>query len=396
MSGLMKAAFAATLLGSYAFFASPAAAQETICIGVPASLSGPNAQAGESAKRGIDFAVKQKNDAGGIDGRKLEVRYLDTEGKPDLARLQAEKLVLGGCKILTGIVASSEALAVIPNLARWKAVSVSGIPKTNELTGSACSKYYFRTNPSVASDISVVREWLKSRPEQKWALLMPDFTWGHSAADLMKGMMGDLEKEIVMIDFVPVGTSDYAPYIQKIRSEGAEGIWTLVSGSDAINFTKQAAQYELFKDRVVGGISYMTDHIAAQIGDPALGIYGVVNYSPTLDTPQNKELVDAWEAEYGTRTIDTWEGESYISASVIIQALDKTKSDEVDALVAALEGGTFTTVKGEQTMRAEDHQMMSPNYFARVENVGGVPQLAISDSFAADKATPALDGQCKF
>jgi branched-chain amino acid transport system substrate-binding protein len=396
MSNLTHSLLGATVLSLATLFAGSALAEEPICIGVPASLSGPNAQAGESAKRGIDFAVKQKNAAGGVKGRQIEVRYLDTEGKPDLARLQAEKLALGGCKIITGIIASNEALAIIPNLARWKAISVSGVPKTNELTGSACSPYYFRTNPAVSSDISVVRQWLSDRKEKKWALLMPDFTWGHSAADQMKKMIGDISKEVAMVDFVPLGTSDYAPYIQKIRSSGAEGIWTLISGSDAINFTKQAAQFGLLKNHVVGGISFMTDHIAEQIGDPAVGIYGVVNYSPTIDTPRNKEFVSAWQAEYKTDTIDTWEGESYTAATVILQALEKAKSDSIDDLIAALEGGTFTTVKGEQTMRAEDHQMTSPNYFARVEKVDGTPRMVISESFAADKATPAPDGQCKF
>src|SRR6478609_7939127 len=80
--------------------AGTALAKDPLRIGVPTALTGTYADLGSQAKRAIDFAVQQANAAGGVEGHKVEVEYLDTEAKPDLARRQAEKLALQGNKVL--------------------------------------------------------------------------------------------------------------------------------------------------------------------------------------------------------------------------------------------------------------------------------------------------------
>nr|MDA8250655.1 ABC transporter substrate-binding protein [Rhodospirillales bacterium] len=96
---LLPAAFAlATLAG----WGPPTAAQEALKIGVPTALTGPYADLGNQARRAIVFAIEEANNNGGVDGRKVEVSFLDTEAKPEMARRQGEKLALEGYKILTG------------------------------------------------------------------------------------------------------------------------------------------------------------------------------------------------------------------------------------------------------------------------------------------------------
>ncbi len=101
------------------------AAKEPLKIGVPTALTGTYAQLGDEAKRAVEFAVDEANAAGGVDGRKVEVRFLDTEAKPELARQQGEKLALDGFNILTATIASGEVLAIGPMLQRWNAMFVA-------------------------------------------------------------------------------------------------------------------------------------------------------------------------------------------------------------------------------------------------------------------------------
>src|SRR5487761_2531332 len=98
------------------------AAKEPIRIGVPTALTGPYTDLGNQVKRAITFAADGANAAGGVDGRMVEVRYLDTEAKADVARQQGEKLALGGYNLLMSAIASGEALAIGPQLARWNAL----------------------------------------------------------------------------------------------------------------------------------------------------------------------------------------------------------------------------------------------------------------------------------
>src|SRR5208283_100490 len=90
------------------------AAKEDLQIGIPTPLTGPYADVGNQAKRAVEFAVAEANAAGGVDGRKVAVRFLDTEAKPDLARQQAEKLALSGFNILAATQTSGESLAIGP------------------------------------------------------------------------------------------------------------------------------------------------------------------------------------------------------------------------------------------------------------------------------------------
>ena len=73
-------------------FASAAFAQATIKIGVVTPLTGTYAGIGQQVKWGIDLAVKEINDKGGILGRKVEAMYEDEEANPNVAVQKAEKL----------------------------------------------------------------------------------------------------------------------------------------------------------------------------------------------------------------------------------------------------------------------------------------------------------------
>ena len=135
---------------------------EDIKIGVPTSLSGPWADLGNQVKRAVTFAVNEINEKGGVIGRKLVVDFQDSEGKPDIARKQAEKLALSGSKILLGLIASGEGLAIAPMVERWDALYISTINKTDKLTGDTCQARVFRVNRPDAADAAAVRPWLAS------------------------------------------------------------------------------------------------------------------------------------------------------------------------------------------------------------------------------------------
>lgn len=56
-------------------------------------LTGPLAILGQDGRKGIEIAVQEINDAGGIGGRKLVIEFADSQGKPDVARREMERLV---------------------------------------------------------------------------------------------------------------------------------------------------------------------------------------------------------------------------------------------------------------------------------------------------------------
>ncbi len=371
------------------------AAGEPLKIGVPTALTGTYSQLGDEAKRAVEFAVNEANAAGGVDGRKVEVRFLDTEAKPELARQQAEKLALEGFNILTATIASGEALAMGPLLSRWNAVYVNTIPKADAITGSQCQARMFRVNRLDRSDAAVVQPWLKTRPEVKWAIVGADIAWGRNSGESFKKAAAATGKTIVSENYPPFGANDYAAHIQKVLDSGAQGMWVALAGRDAITFARQAKQFGLFEKVTTGGVSFTTDGTVKVLGDVVKGIYTIINYSSTLDTPGNKKFVADWAKAYPGDAPTNFQGETYIGMQVIFQAVKKAKSIKPADVAKAMSGGTFETILGAQTMRKEDNQLIGPNFFGIVEEAGGQLRPVIKMTVPADVATPAPDGSCK-
>lgn len=375
--------------------AGAAHAEDTIRIGVATALTGAYGDLGEQVRRAVDFAVDEMNAKGGIDGHKIETQYLDTQAKADIARQQAEKLVNDGYTILTGSIASGEALGIAPMLERWDAVMMGTISKADALTGAECSPRYFRANVPDYVDAATVGTWLKDQPEKKWAIMGSDTAWGrNSGASFTKTAEG-LGGAVATANYAGLGTNDFAPYIQKILDSGADGLWVALAGRDAINFAQQAKQFGLIDKLKVAGVSFVTDNTVKTLGDVSKGVYGIINYSATLDTPANKAFVDAWAKKYPGTWPANFEGDTYIGMQVLFTGIDKADSLVPEDIAAALEGVEADTVVGKVTMRAEDHQLERGNYFGQVKDANGILRPTISTEVSASVAMPVADPACQ-
>lgn len=387
------------LAGALALTASLAAgaamAKDPIRIGVPTALSGTYADLGNQAVRAVEFAVQEADKAGGVDGRAVEYKVYDSEAKPEVARRQAEKLALEGYNLLTGTIASGEGLAMAPMLERWDALYISTINKSNKISGDSCTARMFRVNHMDAQDAMVIRPWLADREETKWAVLAADIAWGHDSSHSFVEAAAATGKEIAIDLFSPFGTNDFAPYIQQIRDSGAEAVWIALAGRDALTFANQASQFGLFGEVTTAGVSFVTDNTVNALGEISRGIYGIINYSSTLDTPENKAFVEAWKAFYNGDEPSNFEGETYLGMQVILEAVRRADSVVPIEVARQMEGGTFSTILGELTIRAEDHQIIAPNFFGHVGDYNGKLKPIITMTVDAEAATPPPDPACQ-
>lgn len=379
---LSAVVFGAALVGS-------AHAADSLKIGVPTDQSGTYATLGEEVMRAVRFATEEANARGGVDGHQVEIKSYDTEAKPELARRQAEKLVSEGYPILTGLIASGEGLAIAPLMERWGSIYVSTINKADELTGANCVPGVFRVNTQSAMDAATVKPWLAQRKEKKWAVVAADIAWGRGSGKLFGEAVKAAGGTLVGEYYTPANINDFAPYIEQVKKSGAEGVWVVLAGRDAINFAQQSKQFGLTDAITVAGVSFTTDGTVKTLGDSAKGVYGIINYSSTLDTPENKAFVKAWVAKYKVPPTN-FEGETYLGMQVIFQSVAAAKSVRPADVAKAMAGRTFDTIMGKLTIRKEDHQLLKPNYFGVVEAVDGQLRPVIKTTVSAQDVAPAV------
>lgn len=369
--------------------------KEPLRIGVPTALSGPYGVLSGEVKRSIEFAVAEATARGGPDGRAIEVRFLDSEVKPDVARRQAEKLALDGFKVLTGTISSGEILAMAPMLERWDALLVSTFAKNTRITGDSCSPRLVRVNQGDTQDIAVIKPWLATRKEKKWAILAADVAWGREIGKSFKEAALADGRQVASENYSAFGTNDFAPFIQQLKTAAPEAAFVALTGRDSINFLNQAKQFGLGDNVLIAGVSINLDSNIRAVGQAVKGVWGNMNYSPSIDTPQNKRFVEAWRKHYNGDDPTDLEGENYVGMQVILQAVERARSVRPADLAKVINGGTFETVFGPALIRAADNQMILPNYFGSVQESGGKLRNVVALTVPADKANPPPDGSCK-
>src|SRR5206468_6904805 len=183
-------------------------AQNPIKIGMPAALSGGNAQYGIQARRAAELFSKDIK-ATGILGRPVEFIYEDTAGDPATAVRKAQKLVeKDGVKFLTGIALSSEALAVSAKCPEWKVIFMSTINGAGALTAKSWNRYFFRVNTSGPMGARAVSLYLIESPMKRFFGLGSDYAWGRDSVASFEKLITGAGKEIVGKEYPPVGTKD--------------------------------------------------------------------------------------------------------------------------------------------------------------------------------------------
>jgi len=169
-----------------------------------------------------------------------------------------------------------------------------------------------------------------------------------------------------------------------------------MTGGDLINFVNQAAE-EGLKDQVdlVGPtMSFLVVRGATK--QNAVGTFGGVRYTVALETGDNGQFVDAFESEYDG-TPDNFERVGYDSLRLIAKGMQEAGSTDPADARDALEGGTFTTVLGDVTLREGDHQATNPTWMSEmVEGEGDVATVdLLAQTEGEDALPPASDVDCE-
>ena len=371
----------------------PAAAQkEPIKVGLVSSKSGNFSAMGVDVINGVKFAVDEANAKGGVDGRQVLLGEGDDEGTPDAGRRAAEKLARDGYNLLIGPITSSASLAISQNLVRWDAAFFGTISKADKLTADSCNPRFIRTNHSDAMDLAMIAQWVKGIPGKNFAILAADYLWGQDSAKSFESAVTAQGKTVSLKLFVPLGTKDYAPYIQQLKSANVDAIW-VADVAGGIAFVKQAADFGLTPKTPLVGHALVSNFVINGTGKAMEGVPGNVGFTPDIDTPATKAFVSAFKAKFKRLPSDT-EGQAYNGAMVLFQGVKLANSVQPEAVTKALRGAQVETLYGKMTVRAADNQLVIPNYVARVKMADGVLRPVIEQSYP-ESSTPAASPLCK-
>lgn len=372
---LALAAATALAAGATQAFAEP------LKVGMITTLSGGGASLGIDVRDGFELAVKQ---SGNTD---IELIVEDDARKPDLAVQLSDKLIQSDkVDIMTGIIWSNLAMAVIPGAVAQGKIYLSPNAGPSALAGAGCNENYFNVAWQNDNLHEAMGAYANTAGFKKSFILAPNYPAGQDALTGFKRFFkGEIANEI----YTKLGQTDYAAEIAEIRASGADSVFFFLPGGMGIAFMKQYAGAGV--DVPLLGPAFSFDQgILQAVGDAALGVKNTSQWSKDIDNETNKAFVESFQAEYG-RLPSLYASQGFDTANLLLSAMGSASISDKPAFLAALKAADFKSTRGDFKFGPNNHPIQDI-YVREVIKEGdvytnklvGVALEDHSDAYAAD------------
>ena len=350
------------LAGVAALALAGSAAADPVKVGMITTLSGGGAGLGLDVRDGFLLALAM---AGREDA--VEVVIEDDQQQPDVAVQLADKLIQSdGVDVLTGIIWSNLAMAVVPAAVQQGKFYLSPNAGPSQLAGAGCHPNYFNVAWQNDNLHEAAGAYANTAGYTNSFILAPNYPAGTDAlAGYKRFYEGDLAGEV----YTQVGQTDYAGEIAQIRASGADSVFIFLPGGMGISFVKQYADAGVDIPLIGPGFSFSQDILGA-VGEAALGVHHTAQWNKDLDTPGNAEFVAAFTEAFG-RLPSLYASQGFDTANLLLSAIDKAEVTDADAFRAALAAADFASVRGDFTF-GPNHHPIQDIYVLEVVKEGDV------------------------
>ncbi|MFG1285994.1 ABC transporter substrate-binding protein [Xanthobacter versatilis] len=332
----LASAAAATLAA--AFLPAAAMAQAPVKIGVVLPLSGPNAQFGINSRTGIEMAAEAINAAGGIaslGGAKIELVVADVPS-PNTAAAATQRLVSQDQVVgVVGAFVSSITLAASEVTER------AGIPMithsfADQITARGY-KYIFQVSAKATTygkaqlDYAIALAKQAGAPFEKVAIFYEDTAYGTAQAKGLREAAKAAGITPVIDEAYPLGITDVAPLINKLRSAKADIVFPVSYFNDALQIIRAMRQQQIDIPTVGGAAGYIIPDFKKGLGEYSEGVFSIA--------PANYDFIPELNAQYKAKhgTFMTHEVIMYGAAlHHMAKAIDAAKSRDPEKIRDAI------------------------------------------------------------
>jgi branched-chain amino acid transport system substrate-binding protein len=363
---------AVALLSGVAFAPQWARADDSIKVGLLATLEGPFTVLGQDGVRGAELAFKEANYTAG--GKKIEVIKGSSDASPDSAVKAARKLVeQDGVKILVGPLSGDEGLAVKDYAKTQPNVTfINGTSAAQDTTLRDPAPNFFRFTTDGAQWMAGLGDYAyKDKGYRTVVTVAEDYSFPYTQ---VFGFMADFCKaggHVPKKFWVPIGNKDFSSVIAAVPDK-VDAIYVALGGADGVNFLTQYQQAGGTAPLIGGSITVDQTVLGTQ-GKQRDYVIGTPSAGPIADNaegPAWKKFVDDYKAAYkdGFPSPSLFAQGYYIETKALLAALDKVNGDvsgDQAKLRDALTHLALDTPTGKVTLD-KNRQAVADNYLTEV------------------------------
>jgi branched-chain amino acid transport system substrate-binding protein len=354
--------------------ASAAAPEETIQVGLIASLTGKFSALGSEDKKAVELAIAQANANGGLLGKKIALLTRDDQTLPDKSVLAYGELKAANVAAVIGSAFSNSALATIPFADRDGIPYLSLTPAEEQVQPIKPFVFVIPALSNAYAERSL--EYMQSQKIKKLAIAHDTkgayAVAGYNATLALAPRYG---VEIVKDEVFESATSDFSPIFTHLKGSGAQAFLFWGTGPSGVTVTKQYAaanvKIPLFMTPSQASKLWLEPVGSAGEGVTVTSAIGVVgDYLP--DGPQKRvisQMAEPFQQKYGYSP-PQFAQDGYSACLLLFEAIKKAGSAKRDEIRSALEHLTLLTPNGEYKYSPTDHSGLTRDFIS-VDVVNG-------------------------
>ncbi len=333
-----------------------AQSSSTVKIGVIAPLTGDVKTFGESVKNGVELAVEQWNEKGGVAGKKIEIVLADDKNDPVESSAAATKLITqDGIKFLIGSVTSKCAIPVADVANTNKVLAMSPTATNPKLTvdpwpGGTRKEYVFRACFIDQFQADVMAKFATEELQiTKAAVLYDngnDYVLG--LAEFFRAAFEAAGGEITAYEAYSKDDTDFSAILTKALAGEPEMLY-IPDYYNMVNLIAKQARDAGFAGVLAGADGWDSAELDFAATE---GGYFTNHYSPEDPRPEVQDFVTGYREAYGS-TPDALAMLGYEGANLLLNAMDTADSLDVEKVREALAATqNFPSVSGELSFDA--------------------------------------------
>ncbi|MDX5361476.1 MAG: urea ABC transporter substrate-binding protein, partial [Alphaproteobacteria bacterium] len=369
---------AALALGMTFASAHHASAQDTIKVGILHSLSGTMAISETTLKDVMLMLIEEQNKKGGVLGKQLEAVVVDPASDwPLFAEKARELIAQEKVAAVFGCWTSVSRKSVLPVFEELN--SILFYPVQYEGEESSRNVFYTGAAPNQQA-IPAVDYLAETEGVERWVLAGTDYVYPRTTNKILETYLKEelgVAPEDIMINYTPFGHSDWQSIVAEIKQFGSAGkktaVVSTINGDANVPFYKELANQGIAAtDIPVVAFSVGEEELAGIDTGPLVGHLAAWNYFMSVDTPENAEFIEKWQAFIGNAdrvTNDPMEAH-YIGFNMWVKAVEAAGTIDADAVIDALPGTAVPNLTGGYSAMMPNHHITKPVLIGEIQDDG--------------------------
>jgi branched-chain amino acid transport system substrate-binding protein len=332
----LKAVAAAAIFA----LAGMAHAQQTVKIANIVELSGPGTTAGTVFKNGVELAVKEINDNGGILGKKIESYTVDTQTNPGVAKGLTQKAVDDGAFAIFGPVYSGSIMVSMAESKRGEVPNFTG-GEAAAITAQG-NPYVFRTAFGQSTSFPKLAKFINTKAKTL-AVIYVNNDFGKGGRDTLTKLLADGPTKIVADISTDAGQVDFSAAVLKAKQSNADAIFAYTNEEESARLLRELKKQGWTKP-VIGETTLTGQKVIELAGDAANGAMAHVGLTVDAPNPEMLKFKAKYYQAYGS--ISDHNGiKGYTGVYVLKAAIEKVGKLDRKAVAQALHGINISAKK---------------------------------------------------